>query len=304
MDKKKLLIYIAAGILVIIIISMYQSCSAPSPTQSFTAPPVIEKKPSEQESDINAETAIDSGDQDLINFYTAEIDAGKDTDGLYYYKRGLIYQKMQQYRMAIQDYSRAINIKPDAPFTYYNRALASAESGMTNEAIADYTKALELLPNDPRILNARGLLYVELKQYDKAMQDYQAAIAADPGYDPAYYNLGTLYERQKKFVEAKEQYDLAISNNGKQADKSYESDPKIIQARLLESYYRRAVVEATLQDFAAALKDVTFVIENDPKSSKAYMLRSLIYEKTGNTADAISDRAKADDLSIEKVLRE
>ena len=61
-------------------------------------------------------------------------------------------------------------------------------------AIADYTKAIEINPNYGRAYNNRGNSKHNLKDYQGAIADYTKAIKIDPNDADYYYNRGNSKE--------------------------------------------------------------------------------------------------------------
>ena len=57
---------------------------------------------------------------------------------LAYYCRGYVYDDMREYLKAIEDYSKAISLKPDYAKAYYNRAAAYKSLGNDLAANSDY----------------------------------------------------------------------------------------------------------------------------------------------------------------------
>jgi hypothetical protein len=90
-----------------------------------------------------------------------------------------------------------------------------------------------------------------------------------------YEELGDLYLEERKWARAKECYDKALSS----------------RADLADVFYRRAIAEIELGEFAAAVQDLEHVISRDPKydSHRAAGLLAHAYAHTGEAerADAI-----------------
>lgn len=237
-------------------------------------------------------------DIDLINLYSGMI-VKNNSNGNAYYQRALVYQRINQFNAAIADYIKVISINPDSANAMFNLGLCYEKRLEHDKAIDTFNNALKIKSDDPRIYNARALSYVEKSDFKSAEDDYLKSIALDPKYQQAYFNLGTLYERQKMYNEALTQYDAAI-RLGPTLD-----DPKATpedKENILEAYYRRGIIYLDLQQLDAATQDVSYVIEHDPKSAKAFRLRAAIYSKSGNAGAAAADEVEAQNLGIENML--
>jgi tetratricopeptide (TPR) repeat protein len=305
MSKKQLVLSILAAILVIYIIYVYRSHHAapPKPAAQFgtpksQTPPVM--KPSQPQQTNTQPQPADNQQQDLINSYSAQISAGKDVANSFY-QRGLVYQNMHQYRLAVQDYTDALKLEKDSVNALYNRALCYQQERLFDNAIADLTQAITLKSDFAAAYNTRGLVYVEQNNLQDATQDYQQAIKLDPTYDQAYFNLGALYLKQQDYKNAKDAFANAIANN-KPAKDASSQDIASSNVRLMQAYLKKATAELFLADLTSALNDANYVITNDANNIDAYRLRSVIYDKMGDTAASAKDNATADDMSMQQML--
>src|SRR5690606_34343713 len=126
---------------------------------------------------VNNETQEKNvSDQELIRKYTKQIKSGSNVGGDIYYKRGLIYLNMQQYRVAIQDFGDAIRMVPDSPNAFYARALAYQGENNLERAIADLNSAIKLKIDFAAAYNARAIIYDYKGDTDNAINDYKNAI--------------------------------------------------------------------------------------------------------------------------------
>jgi len=57
---------------------------------------------------------------------------------------GIANSELQENNNAIDDYTNAINLKPDFAFAYANRGIIYLNLGYQEDACKDFTKALEL----------------------------------------------------------------------------------------------------------------------------------------------------------------
>ncbi len=76
--------------------------------------------------------------------FTRSIHLHPTADG--YYQRGLMYQKLDQPKLALADYDAAVTYDPDAPYIYLARARAKRDLGDLPGARADQERA-ELVEN-------------------------------------------------------------------------------------------------------------------------------------------------------------
>ncbi|MDT9186184.1 tetratricopeptide repeat protein, partial [Limnospira sp. PMC 289.06] len=64
-----------------------------------------------------------------------------------YNNRGFAHRSQGNYKAAIADYNRAIEINPNYHNAYNNRGFAHRSQGNYKAAIADYNRAIEINPN-------------------------------------------------------------------------------------------------------------------------------------------------------------
>jgi len=92
-----------------------------------------------------------------------------------YNNRGNAYRDMRQYKMAMQDYNKAISIKPDFYKAYNNRGNVYFDQKNYQMAIKDYNKAISLNRSYRYAYLNRGLAYHEIKNNSLACKDLQRA---------------------------------------------------------------------------------------------------------------------------------
>jgi tetratricopeptide (TPR) repeat protein len=125
--------------------------------------------------------------------------------------RGRVYTQLAQFDKAIADYSKAIELKPDAWWIWERRFKAYMELGQQDRALADYSKLVELKPRDAKVRVSRGdCYYSHLKDYSKGLQDYSAAIELDPNFARAWYGCGLAHGALGQFDKAAQDFAKAI----------------------------------------------------------------------------------------------
>ena len=96
--------------------------------------------------------------------------AEKDLAGVIY-NRGTRNAQNGNLFLAIEDFTKAIEIKPNDIMAYNNRGSAYAQQGDYIQAISDFTKVIGINSNDPVAYHNRAVAYYCLKEYDRAWGD-------------------------------------------------------------------------------------------------------------------------------------
>lgn len=162
-------------------------------------------------------------------------------------RQGDAFYTSRQFDKALEEYHRAVQLKPDSPaalmnsgnalerlnrndeaITYFNRSLEfrpnypSALTGRAmateslkrfDEALADYRRSLELRPDDPITLNNRGNTLQGLQRYEEALADYDRALQLQPAYAEIPYNRASTLSLMSRLTEALDQLEEAISSD-------------------------------------------------------------------------------------------
>lgn len=110
------------------------------------------------------------------------------------------------WRLALVNYRRALEIDPDNYRIMSNEAAAFNNLGMFEEGAREARRALERKPGYvPAMINA-AIAYSSKGNSQEALRLFSAACAADPGNRNLVINLGILQERMGKLDEARATY--------------------------------------------------------------------------------------------------
>ncbi|MGZ3607884.1 MAG: tetratricopeptide repeat protein, partial [Syntrophales bacterium] len=125
-------------------------------------------------------------------------------------ERALICDKLATYYLkngrvekSISALTEAINIYPETE-SYLKRGNAYIRLGNYKQAISDYDRAIEINPNYVKAYINRGNTYINLGNYKQAISDYDRAIEINPNYAFVYYNRSLCYANlgnQKQAIE-------------------------------------------------------------------------------------------------------
>jgi tetratricopeptide (TPR) repeat protein len=111
-------------------------------------------------------------------------------DWAVYNSRGATRIALRLYAEAVDDFDRALGLNPRAYVAFSNRCFAKALLGDCVAALSDCNKGLLLKVDDPNGLASRGFVKLLLKQYDAAIADYDAALRIRPGDPFSLYGRG------------------------------------------------------------------------------------------------------------------
>lgn len=118
-----------------------------------------------------------------------------------FYKKGNEYYEKGDFDRAIENYNRAIELKPDYDKAYYNRGLAYACKEDYDKAIKDINKVIELKPNFAEAYYILGLAYEYKNVSDRAMEAYKKALRLKPNFKDAKSRLDQLVSKKMRTGE-------------------------------------------------------------------------------------------------------
>jgi len=101
-----------------------------------------------------------------------------------YFKHANEMVHLKDFRGAIAEYSKAIEIDPKHKDAYNNRGFAKSNLLDFSGSVADYTMAIEIDPKYAEAYNNRGLAKMKLDQKDSGCLDLKKA--RELGYEDAY----------------------------------------------------------------------------------------------------------------------
>ncbi|HEV7230156.1 MAG TPA: tetratricopeptide repeat protein [Bacteroidia bacterium] len=127
-----------------------------------------------------------------------------------YAQRGIAQTNARDYAAALEDFDQALRLQPDDADTYVNRGHVRNLLNKPKEAIHDYSRALKFNPLNKVALNNRGACRQELKQNRKAMRNYRKSLLLDTGFIPARLNECLLLKKTGHLQEAKIRQESAL----------------------------------------------------------------------------------------------
>ena len=199
---------------------------------------------------------------------TAQIDSDpNDIESVFW--RGYAYAKRGKYdnqsnHLAIEDFTRLLNVRPDDVQALENRAVVYNRLRKYEEALVDSNRAIQLSPESLSAYMARGEANLFLKNNDGALNDLSKVIQMKPAKNTL---LQALAFRINLYVRVFKRLDLALSD----LNFIISSEPSWDGM-----YAKKGEVLGLMgrkQEAIAAYRSAINIIESDPqKSNKSYYL--------------------------------
>ncbi|NWH07849.1 MAG: SPOR domain-containing protein [Alphaproteobacteria bacterium] len=138
--------------------------------------------------------------------------------GPLYQQRAGALQRAGHEKAALLDYSRALMLGgiPEAslPITYFNRGRSYAAIGEHRLAITDFSAAIEGRPRFAEAFHRRGEERAALGENEAAIADYAEAIKLKhPSVHLPLYAMGLIFEAQGREGEARDAFARALAAN-------------------------------------------------------------------------------------------
>ncbi|ELK11308.1 Tetratricopeptide repeat protein 6 [Pteropus alecto] len=211
------------------------------------------------------------------------LDAGETVTLNTFINRGLIYEELEQYSFALEDFKQAALISKTNVGLCQATAMCYYRNKEFEEAVDFFTWAININPCFLDAYVGRGNSYMEYGHDEatkQAQKDFLRALHFDPTYIKARISLGYNLQAQEKFQKAWHHFTIAI-----------EVDPKSYLA-----YEGRAVVCLQMSDNFAAMQDINTAIKINT-TAEFLTNRGVIHEFMGQQQNAMKDYQAAVSLN-------
>jgi tetratricopeptide (TPR) repeat protein len=241
----------------------------------------------------DAKSYADQGDyQDAINEWSKAI-AVKPDRIEYYLERASAYEGLAQHRKAIDDCSKVLALAPTETRAYELRAKAYERLGEDKNSLADCREASKGFA-DAGLLLTCAVLNSKMGEFESALADCEKSTLVAR----QYYLKGDIYCVRANIFEKHKEHEKAISEY-KKALESYSSSMKVETEKIVKApslaakiYLKRACVYIDLGEYQSAVDDCAQAIGAAPQLAEAYYVRSRAYRSLGN-ADLANNDAEA-----------
>ncbi|HVU57899.1 MAG TPA: tetratricopeptide repeat protein [Puia sp.] len=129
----------------------------------------------------------------------------------FYFFRGIAFLQLSRYDEAIDDLTRATDLKPDYFRAWQNRGVAWSLKQKYNKAIGDLSRAIELRPNHPSSYRHLGDALMKTNDYDRAIEIFNKAIELEPDRYDHYHNRGSAWRKKGEYRNAIADYTRSLA---------------------------------------------------------------------------------------------
>ena len=223
-------------------------------------------------------------------------------------------QQRGDYDVAIKDYEKLLQLRPDMGDARANLGAALAHTGHLDEAIVEYQKALEAAPDKNAVRTNLGIAYHAKNDFADAARELQEVQKAKPRDAQVAILLGDSEVHLSQGKEAVQMMTPLEADNAANPDFEY-----VLGTALIQSGARREgaeklgkVAEATNSADAYLLAGATLMDLNDFGKSRVDLEAALrlnpnlphIYSLTGIARDRAGDVAAAEPAFREALHRD
>lgn len=126
---------------------------------------------------------------------------------------GDLYARQKEYEKSVEEFKKAIELKPDYADAYHNLANVYHQTGRDDLAQENYKKAIEFNPRLWQSYQNLGAIYFIEEKYDLALETIQKAAEINPEENSIKTNLGIILLRLNEKEKAKAEFEKALQLN-------------------------------------------------------------------------------------------
>ncbi len=198
-----------------------------------------------------------------------------------YLSRGILYQSLGEPEKAINDYNRALRFSDSSAtmlsFLLDNRGNAQIARGNYAAAHADFLKATQLVPDNTQLMTHLAQSLNDLQRHEEALEIFRAIAQKEENSPLTYLHIGFTLSQMRHYREAIVAYDQALT----------------LQPNDANALNNRGLARFNLLDLDGALTDINRSIELYPNSAYAFRNRGLVNISLRQTAQGCADLKQA-----------
>ncbi len=201
--------------------------------------------------------------KDAIVQFTKAIELEPDNEKAYI-QRAIAHSRLEEHEKAAMDYDRALVFEMKDAELYYFSGMQWHLYGDNTVALLKLSTAIQLKKNFLEAYQARRDVHMVLGQYEEALED--ALMCLDMEEDEyAYFHLAQVFEKLGMYNEADEAYRLSLKEN----------------SRVVATHFSYAQLLYQQENYEAAGVEVNQVLQMDPKHLEGILLQSQVLSAQG-----------------------
>jgi tetratricopeptide (TPR) repeat protein len=216
-----------------------------------------------------------------------------------HYILGAAFETKGQLPLAIQHYEMALKLDPNYVDAYVHLGTAMATQNRLDEAIYHYGRALNLQPENADAHYNLGVALTRQGKLDTAIEHYGKALQIQPDSADTHYNLGNALVRKGKPAEAVPHYEKALQTPRRKPETHYNLGNALAALDKLDAAIQHFRLAAQLRpDYAEAHNNLGILLTRQLKGDEArpHFQRALelaIAQSNPALADSIRLRLKS-----------
>lgn len=111
------------------------------------------------------------------------------------YKLGKAKVSENELELAIELFTKAIDLDSTNPFIFNERAVCYLNLEQFELSLFDMNKSIEIDPNYAYFYSSRAFLKIRMRDMESGIADYEKSLELDPKNDITYNNLGLALEQ-------------------------------------------------------------------------------------------------------------
>jgi serine/threonine protein kinase/Flp pilus assembly protein TadD len=195
----------------------------------------------------------------------------------HYQGRASVHMDLGQPDLALADVARATELNPEDSGTWADQGWAHLETGDFQRALADFDHALRLDPDNPHLISARAAAFLRLGDIGAALENWDRAIEIEPTVTYFWLERGWAHKQNGNLDAALADFERVIRLEPDNAG----------------GYRGRGTVIMELGDPQRAIRDFTRAIELAPRDVGALRDRAWAYRSSGAYQKALEDLTEA-----------
>jgi superkiller protein 3 len=182
----------------------------PETAENGSKAPKVAKAKSKAAKDEDKDEPSQDDRESAANAYMSHDDSGEHVDPLVYYQAGVRFMKLKKYQLALDSFSKALELNPKYYEASYRKAQVYQLTGYDKYAARRYQDVLKFRPDMDEARFNLAALHRKHKHYTGAEEQLEAVIQHNWASFEAHYNLANVYVEDNKFEDALKEYKFCL----------------------------------------------------------------------------------------------